>query len=80
MDNKIFGKFDIMLFAATVILTAVGIIAIYSATIGNSTGIDFYSKQLIFALLGLIFIILIAYIPPRQISNLAYIIYGLSIF
>ena len=79
LDNNIFGKFDIMLFAATVILTTVGIIAIYSATIGNSTGIDFYSKQLIFALLGLIFIILIAYIPPRQISNLAYIIYGLSI-
>lgn len=71
--------FDILLFILTVAIIAIGIIAIYSATYGNTGGTEYYMKQMIFAIFGIIFMILISYIPPRYIGAISYYLYSFSI-
>ncbi|MCX6160643.1 MAG: rod shape-determining protein RodA [Ignavibacteriae bacterium] len=84
MSKKLFSKFDIVLFTAALMLTGIGIFAIYSAThgssLGNTSGTDYYLKQLVFALIGIVMVVVISYIPPKYISRLSYIIYIFAIF
>ena len=66
--ETIFQKFDFLIYLLAVLIVAIGVVAIKSATFANTGGTDFFLKQLIFAILGLIVVIFTAYIPPRYIA------------
>ena len=74
-----FKRFDILLLLTTVAIVTVGIFAIYSATFSNEADTDFYSKQLIFACIGFVLMIILNYVPSKYLSNTSYIIYGISL-
>jgi len=78
-QNEYNTGFDIPLFILTIAILAFGIIAIYSATYGNTGGTEYYMKQMIFAIFGIIFMIGISYMPPRYIGAISYYLYGFSI-
>lgn len=70
--------FDLRLFFATILLITAGLISIYSAT--YYTGLsEFFNKQLQYAVVGLVAMITVAYIPERWLYNLSYagFIFGL---
>jgi rod shape determining protein RodA len=79
MNKKFFERFDITLYLSAMALIAIGIIAIYSATQSNPVTMDYYLKQLTFAIIGLVMVVVVSYIPPRYISSLTYYAYGLAL-
>lgn len=79
MDKNIFKRFDIVLTLATGILITIGVLAIYSATYGNTSSHDFYMKQLYFALFGFALMIGLSFVPPQYISKGSYLLYLLTI-
>jgi rod shape determining protein RodA len=56
-----------------------GLISVYSATFTNNSSLDFFKKQLIFVIIGIIFMIITSYTQPKYILNTAYIFYAISI-
>lgn len=77
MKRKFFEGIDgLLLFVTLGILTA-GLLAIFSAT--YTSGTDYFTKQLTFALLGIVLMLAISYIPPRMIAKGSYIFYGISL-
>ncbi|HWQ80901.1 MAG TPA: rod shape-determining protein RodA [Ignavibacteria bacterium] len=79
MDRKFFDRFDITLFLSVIGLIVIGIFAIYSATQSSVNNSGIYVKQLTFAIIGLVMVIGITYLPPRYISSLSYYAYGLAL-
>jgi rod shape determining protein RodA len=79
MKEKFTDKYDLTLFIATMLMVAIGILAIFSATYANTSGTDFYTKQLTFAIVGFIIMIVISLLPPKYFSKFSYASYGLSI-
>ncbi len=79
MDRKFFDRFDITLFLSVIGLIVIGIFAIYSATQSSVNNSGFYVKQMTFAIIGLVMVIGLTYLPPRYISSLSYYAYGLAI-
>jgi rod shape determining protein RodA len=78
-EREFNSGFDILLFLLTLAILAFGIVAIYSATYGNTGGTEYYMKQLIFAIAGVIMVIGISYIPPRYIAVTSYYMYGFGL-
>lgn len=76
---KIFSKFDFITLLLTLLILAIGLISIYSATFGNVTEVDYFKKQMIFAFIGLVIMVSVSFIPPRYLAISSYYIYGLSI-
>jgi rod shape determining protein RodA len=79
MDKKLFERFDITLFLSVISLIAIGIFSIFSATQSSVSATDYYLKQTFFAILGLIIVIFVMYIPPRYISSITLYLYAISI-
>jgi rod shape determining protein RodA len=79
MNKKFFERFDITLFLAVIGLITIGIFAIYSATQSSPANMDYYLKQMTFAIIGLVMVVVVSYIPPRYISSLTYYAYGLAL-
>lgn len=79
MDKKFFDRFDITLFLSTIALIVIGIFAIYSATQSNPSTMGYYLKQMTFAVVGLIIVVVVSYIPPRYLSSLTYYAYALAL-
>ncbi len=73
-------SFDFILLGATLVLTVIGVLFIYSSNI-TSTGLVFsneYIKQLIWALSGCILLALFAYFGYNRLRNLSPHIYGFT--
>lgn len=70
--------FDWGVFLVCCMLVAVGLISIYSATYDASMS-EYFTKQLMYSAIGLVFMLTIAFLPERWIYNLAYPSYGLAI-
>jgi rod shape determining protein RodA len=79
MKEKITDKYDLTLLVTTVIMVSIGIVAIFSATFGNITGTDYYLKQMIFGIIGLVIMVVISLLPPKYFSKFSYASYGLAI-
>ncbi len=75
----IFGKFDFITLLITILILFIGLLSIYSATFGNVTEVDYFKKQMIFAIAGLVIMISISFIPPRYLAISSYYIYAFSI-
>jgi len=79
MREKFTDKYDLTLFIATLLMISIGIVAIFSATYANTSGTDFYIKQMTFAIIGFVIMIVISLLPPKYFSKFSYAAYGLSI-
>ena len=79
MNSKIQIKFDILIFILAIGIIVTGLISVYSATFTNNSSLDFFKKQLIFVIIGIIFMIITSYTQPKYILNTAYIFYAISI-
>jgi len=79
MKEKFTDKFDLVLLITTVLMVSIGIVAIFSATYGNTSGTDFFLKQMIFGLIGLVIMVVISFLPPKYFSKFSYASYGFSI-
>lgn len=75
----IFGKFDFITLLITILILFIGLLSIYSATFGNVTEVDYFKKQMIFAIAGLVIMISISFIPPRYLAISSYYLYAFSI-
>lgn len=79
MKEKITEKYDLTLLITTVLMVLIGVVAIFSATFGNTTGTDFYLKQMIFGIIGLVIMVAISFLPPKYFSKFSYASYGFAI-
>ncbi|MEO8664328.1 MAG: rod shape-determining protein RodA [Ignavibacteria bacterium] len=77
MNKNIFERIDVLLLLMTLAVITSGLLAIFSAT--YTSGADYFSKQLSFAIAGIVLMIVISYIPPRFIAMSSYVVYGLSL-
>ena len=80
MKEKFTDKFDLVLLIPTLMMVSIGIVAIFSATYGNTGGTDFYLKQMTFGIIGLVIMIVISFLPPKYFSKFSYASYGFAIF
>ncbi|MGB9696877.1 MAG: rod shape-determining protein RodA [Ignavibacteria bacterium] len=79
MERRLFDKFDIVLFLSVITLVTIGLFAVYSATYASSASKDFFSKQLVFAIIGLVMVIVLLFIPSKYFLMLSYPAYIVSI-
>jgi rod shape determining protein RodA len=70
-------RFDVVLLATALTLTAVGLVMIYSATRTEST--SYVKHQAVFTVLGLITLLVTMLVDYRRIEEWAWIIYGVAI-
>jgi rod shape determining protein RodA len=62
--------FDWSTFMITIMLVVMGLISIYSATYESGTSVYFY-KQLVYGFMGLVSMLVVAYLPEKWIRNFA---------
>ncbi|MCX7878283.1 MAG: rod shape-determining protein RodA [Ignavibacteria bacterium] len=79
MQTKIFDRFNLIIFISAVGLISFGLIAIYSATFNNEFVSGNFQKQLISALLGIILVLFLMYLPPKYLMMSSYLFYGFVI-
>jgi rod shape determining protein RodA len=79
MDRKIWRNFDFVLLAATGLLIVFGIAMIYSATLDTLDLQDLPRRQAIWALVGLVLLLLVAAIDYRFLGSLQQLLYVLTI-
>jgi rod shape determining protein RodA len=73
-------KLDISLFILILTLTTIGLFAVFSATrTPGTTEMGLFNKQLSFAIIGILLVISVAYIPFRAIERLTLPLYIFSI-
>ncbi|MCB0703387.1 MAG: rod shape-determining protein RodA [Ignavibacteriae bacterium] len=85
MDNTLDFKlsetkvenFDWATFFTVIMLTLMGLLSIYSATVTFAE--DFFGKQVLSALIGVGVLFTVAFFPHKKLKTLSYWIYGLSI-
>ena len=75
--QKFLRNFDLGIFLPTLVLIVVGLFAVYSATYLTSS--SYFSKQLIYAFLGIVLIVSIVLIPYKIIYEFSYLLYVLSL-
>jgi len=75
-----FAKIDLSITFLVSLLVTIGLIAVYSATSFSGVQSTYFQKQLIFASIGFVLMIAVAFIPFRFLQRFAYPFYGLSIF
>jgi len=81
IDRRLLIHFDWALFAIVVIIASVGILNLYSiSSNGETSGTAFYLKQLTWLLVGLIIMIIVAFIEYRYYFDFAYPIHGATLF
>lgn len=73
------GGFDYVLLASTLLLVSIGLLLIYSSDQAQE-GVNRFQKQLILAVVGIIFMGGVAAMPGRIFQALAYVLYGTSLF
>jgi rod shape determining protein RodA len=79
MEEKFTNKYDLTLLVTTMLMVSIGIVAIFSATFANTSGTDFYIKQMIFGIIGLVIMIIVSLLPPKYFSKFSYASYILAI-
>jgi len=79
IDRRLFIHFDWKLLGIALLITSVGIFNLYSATSNiDVSGPPFYLKQIFWLLIGLVVMVVIAFVEYRFYSDFAYIAYTLS--
>jgi len=79
IENKISDKIDFPVLFSALILIAVGLAAIYSATYNNPAARGNFDKQIVFAIVSLLVFFIIYFLPPKFLKAVAVPSYLLSI-
>ena len=78
--QKFLKQFDLGVFLPTFLLIVIGLFAVYSAThLSSTTSQNYFSRQLIYAFLGILLIISVTFIPYKVIFDSSYVLYVLSL-
>ncbi|MBK7159104.1 MAG: FtsW/RodA/SpoVE family cell cycle protein [Ignavibacteria bacterium] len=77
MKKNFFEGIDLVLLIITLAILTAGLLAIFSAT--YTSGTDYFSKQITFALFGILIMLVFSYIPPRIIAKSSYYFYILAL-
>ncbi len=72
-------RLDPVLTGATVAVTAMGLVAVYSATAGSGLGIGFAVRQASFAVAGFVAMVVVARVDIRRVRRVSAIVAGLSV-
>jgi len=80
IEYKIQDKFDFAIFIPTLILVAIGLIAIFSSTINHPTASGNFERQLSWAIISVAIFFIIYFLPPQTFKLLAIPSYAVSIF
>lgn len=78
IERKSTFSFDIVTTLITVALVIMGAISIYSATVAPGMKV-YFDRQIIFAGIGFVLMVLVAYLPQRIIQSSSYVFYAVSI-
>ncbi len=70
-------NFDWTTFFSVIMLTLMGLLSIYSATVSFAE--SFFDKQVISAVLGIVVLLSVAFFPYKKLRTLSYWVYGLSV-
>ncbi len=73
IDRRLFVHFDWFLFIIVALLATIGVVNIYSATIGTDSQI--YQKQIYWLMIGISFMVLFLLMDYSNLEVIAYIIY-----
>ncbi|MFN3871457.1 MAG: rod shape-determining protein RodA [Ignavibacterium sp.] len=79
IDYKISDKFDFKIFIPVLILNAIGLAAIYSATLNNPLATGNFDKQLLFTVLGYIAFFITYALPTNTIKFISIPTYLISL-
>ena len=71
-------KYDFSVVIFALIITLIGLLNIYSATIVTE-GSDFFKRQFISVIIGVVFMTVFAFIDYRKLGRSVYFIYGINI-
>lgn len=77
MKKNFFEGIDLVLLLFTLAILTAGLLAIFSAT--YTSGTDYFSKQITFALFGILIMLVVSYIPPRIIARSSYYFYIIAL-
>ncbi len=77
---KLQDKFDLVIFLSVVILVGIGLVAIYSATYNHPTAKGNINKQLFFAIVSIVLLFVLCFLPARTFRVVALPSYIISIF
>jgi rod shape determining protein RodA len=81
IDRRLFTNFDWTLFALVVLIAAIGVLNIYSASASfKLVGTPFYIKQIYWILAGLLLAMLVCSIDYHLLEDISYWIYGILLF
>ena len=81
IDRRLFTHFDWTLMGLVLLIASVGMLNLYSTTSnGELSGTTFFSKQIVWMLIGLAVMIAVAFVEYRFYSDVAYIIYFITLF
>lgn len=81
LDRRLIANFDWAILGLILLIAAIGIMTIFSATRGlESQNIPFYIKQILWTLLGIAGMLFVVSIDYRTIAKHAYLLYGIGIF
>ncbi|RLD17185.1 rod shape-determining protein RodA [candidate division KSB1 bacterium] len=75
--QKFLRTFDLGIFLPTLILLVVGLFSVYSATYLTSS--SYFSRQLIYAFIGILLIVSMVFLPYKIIYNFSYLFYLLAL-
>jgi rod shape determining protein RodA len=77
IDRRLFTNFDWMLFGLVLLIAAIGVVNIYSASASyKMLGTPYFIKQLYWILAGLVLIVLVCSIDYHFLEDIAYWSYG----
>ncbi len=81
IDRRLLTHFDWTLVGIVLLIASIGILNIYSTTLGGDiSGTPLYLKQIFWLLIGLSVMTVIAFIEYRFYLDLAYIVYTVALF
>ncbi len=81
IDRRLFTHFDWTLLGIVLLIASIGILNLYSTTLGGeSAGPPLYLKQIFWLLIGLSVMVVIAFTEYRFYSDFAYIFYMTAFF
>ena len=80
IDRRLFTNFDWTLFLLVLLIAAIGVLNIFSASASyNLAGVPYYLKQLYWIATGLLLVVVICSIDYHLLEDIAYWMYGLLI-
>ena len=80
IDRRLFTHFDWTLVGIVLLIASMGILNIYSTTLGDTSATPLYLKQIFWLAIGLSVMVVIAFIEYRFYSDLAFIVYAVALF